>query len=87
MVDSVSKTVTCRHCQEPFQPQPGKPGFRDECPECMAERFIVADPLFGLSDSERKYINGLADKKRLSGEKRNQFLRNWRIFFKEPLDF
>jgi hypothetical protein len=30
-----AKSINCRHCGEGFVPQPGKPGFRDECPECL----------------------------------------------------
>src|SRR5690242_18537587 len=28
-------SINCRHCGEPFVPKPGKPGFHDECPECL----------------------------------------------------
>lgn len=34
-------TKTCRHCSEEFTPLPGKPGFVDECPECLSDRGIV----------------------------------------------
>jgi len=32
------KTVICRHCGEPFNPAPGKPGYVDECAPCLHER-------------------------------------------------
>ena len=25
----------CRYCQKEFVPEPGKPGYIDECPECL----------------------------------------------------
>jgi len=31
----MAKSVSCRYCGEPFVPKPGKPGFVDECPECL----------------------------------------------------
>lgn len=38
----MSETVVCRHCEEKFIPQPGKPGYRDECPVCLMERKLLA---------------------------------------------
>ncbi len=29
---------TCRYCGEPFISQLGKPGYVDECPQCLHER-------------------------------------------------
>jgi hypothetical protein len=34
----MNRPVTCRHCGAGFEPRPGKPGFIDECPECLEER-------------------------------------------------
>jgi hypothetical protein len=31
--------VKCRHCGKSFIPKPGKPGYIDECPECVSERY------------------------------------------------
>ena len=31
----MSRPVTCRHCGESFIPEPGKPGFINECPACL----------------------------------------------------
>jgi hypothetical protein len=38
----MSKMIVCRHCQEPFPFQPGKRGYKDECPTCLIERPIEA---------------------------------------------
>ena len=38
----MSDMVICRTCEEPFLLQPGKRGYRDECPRCMEERFLEA---------------------------------------------
>lgn len=29
---------SCRYCRESFDPQPDKPGYIDECPDCLFER-------------------------------------------------
>jgi len=39
------KPVTCRHCGEPFISKPGKPGYVDECPECLHAKTAVAKPI------------------------------------------
>jgi hypothetical protein len=31
----MTKPQTCRHCKKTFIPQPGKPGFINECPDCL----------------------------------------------------
>jgi hypothetical protein len=38
----MSEVVICRHCEESFAFQPGKPGYRDECPNCLIERTLLA---------------------------------------------
>jgi hypothetical protein len=38
----MSEIVICRHCEESFALQPGKPGYRDECPSCLIERTLLA---------------------------------------------
>jgi hypothetical protein len=38
----MSEVVICRHCEESFALQPGKPGYRDECPSCLIERTLRA---------------------------------------------
>jgi hypothetical protein len=32
--------IKCRHCGDSFTALPGKPGFVDECPVCLAERNV-----------------------------------------------
>jgi hypothetical protein len=34
----------CRHCGESFIPLPGKPGYIDECPECLVAQVMAAQP-------------------------------------------
>src|SRR6185437_8471330 len=38
ILSKLVKTVTCRHCGEPFIPSPKKPGYLDECAPCLHER-------------------------------------------------
>lgn len=38
----MSEVLRCRHCEESFALQPGKPGYRDECPICLIERTLLA---------------------------------------------
>jgi hypothetical protein len=33
-----SRSYRCRYCGESFVPKPGKPGFVDECPDCLHEK-------------------------------------------------
>jgi hypothetical protein len=56
---ALGKILTCRYCQEDFVKRPGKPGFLDECPKCLAGRSIAPDPLIGLSAAKE---NGLTNK-------------------------
>jgi len=51
------KEVTCRHCGEVFSPMPGKPGYIDECLECLFTKSAHLNPkaLSRLADeAERK---------------------------------
>jgi len=36
--------LNCRHCGEPFIPMPGKPGYVDECPECLHAKTHAKPP-------------------------------------------
>ena len=38
------KAYECRHCRESFVPQPNKPGYIDECPECLVAKAMAANP-------------------------------------------
>ena len=38
------RMIECRHCREPFNPKPGKPGYVDECPECLVAKIMAAEP-------------------------------------------
>jgi hypothetical protein len=40
----VPTSKKCRYCQEEFVPQPGKPGFIDECPECLHKKTAFKPP-------------------------------------------
>jgi hypothetical protein len=38
------KVYVCRHCKESFIPYPQKPGYIDECPECLIAKAMEAEP-------------------------------------------
>ena len=38
------KAYGCRHCRESFIPKPNKPGYIDECPECLVAKAMAANP-------------------------------------------
>jgi len=40
----MANTVTCRYCGDQFTPKPGKPGFIDECPECLHDKTTPKTP-------------------------------------------
>jgi hypothetical protein len=50
------KSVTCRYCAEKFTPLPGKPGYINECPECLHEKTapLTRAPLSAGSAKQRK---------------------------------
>lgn len=35
----------CRYCRESFTPKPGKPGYVDECPECLHAKTHAEPPV------------------------------------------
>ena len=54
----MQKEVVCRHCGKSFVPVPNKPGYVDECLECLHEKTRLllpkGDPLAGLLDLARQ---------------------------------
>ena len=38
------RTVICRYCGEAFSPPVGKPGYIDECPDCLFEKRAALIP-------------------------------------------
>lgn len=52
------KEVVCRHCGESFSPTPGKPGFINECPECLFAKAAPLSPkgLAGLNDATEQRL-------------------------------
>jgi hypothetical protein len=50
------KSVICRYCAERFTPLPGKPGYIDECPECLHQKTAppTRAPLGAASAKQRK---------------------------------
>jgi hypothetical protein len=40
----MASAVVCRYCGERFVPKLNKPGFVDECPECLHEKTAAATP-------------------------------------------
>jgi len=39
------RSYNCRYCQKAFIPQRGKPGYIDECPNCLHDKTRVAAPV------------------------------------------
>jgi len=56
------KSAVCRYCAERFTPIPGKPGYIDECPECLHEKTapLRPKPLSTGSAKQRKQLPDLA---------------------------
>src|SRR5687767_7044267 len=50
------KQFKCRHCGEPFSLYPGKPGFIDQCIDCLSKKPIAFKPR-GLTQSNAKQAN------------------------------
>ena len=50
------KSLICRYCAVTFTPLPGKPGYIDECPECLHEKTVPlrSKPLSAGSAKQRK---------------------------------
>jgi len=50
------KPAICRYCAETFTPLPGKPGYIDECPECLHQKTapLTHAPLGAGSAKQRK---------------------------------
>jgi hypothetical protein len=48
------ESYICRHCGEEFTPSPGKPGYIDECPECLVARSFPSVQRSDKRPSERK---------------------------------
>jgi hypothetical protein len=67
------KAVTCRYCAEEFVPLPGKPGYIDECSDCLHEKTAQQLPKPNLNlvafDKQRNKLRrslkriGIADEK------------------------
>jgi len=67
------KLEDCRHCGKSFTPQPGKPGYIDECPECLYEKTALAihkpDPRFIAFDRAVETFKRTCTKEGWSQEK------------------
>jgi hypothetical protein len=52
------KPVICKYCAETFTPLPGKPGYINECPECLHEKTapLSPKPLSPGSAKQRKQL-------------------------------
>ncbi|MGB6943316.1 MAG: hypothetical protein WBE37_13020 [Bryobacteraceae bacterium] len=60
----------CRYCGENFIPPPQKPGYVDECPECMHERTRPALP----ADFESLYMARFPERRKAFVELRKSML-------------
>lgn len=47
------KSVICKYCAKTFTLLPGKPGYIDECPDCLHEKTAPPPPKVG-SAKQRK---------------------------------
>jgi hypothetical protein len=62
------RSHNCRYCGEPFISQLGKPGYVDECPECLHERTRPKVPL----DFAARFLARFPERKKSFGELRKQ---------------
>jgi len=53
------KSVICKYCAEIFTPLPGKPGYINECPECLNQKMapLLRAPLGAASFKQRKLLD------------------------------
>jgi hypothetical protein len=47
------KSVICKYCESTFTPLPGKPGYINECPDCLHAKTAPPTPKAG-SAKQRK---------------------------------
>jgi hypothetical protein len=71
MMDAMAeRSHQCRYCREHFVPQPGKPGYIDECPDCLHERTRPSLP----ADFESRYMAKFPERSKPFNELRKQLL-------------
>ena len=65
-----NRPYTCRYCGEDFVPQPAKPGYVDECPDCLHERTRPNIP----PDFASRFLARFPDRRRSFNALREQLL-------------
>jgi hypothetical protein len=64
------RSYTCRYCGVSFIPQAGKPGYIDECPDCIHERTRPQLP----PDFTTRYLARFPERKKPFNELRKNLL-------------
>jgi len=86
----MSKNQICRHCKEPFAPQPGKNRFINECPSCrpepadrlpasatQARSRTVGRPQHEQPEIKKQITNSMLRMKRFKGTSRKEAFAIW----------
>jgi len=66
----VGRTYSCRYCGAEFVPQAGKPGYIDECPDCLHEKTRPAPP----PDVQARFLARYPDRRRALKDLRKNLL-------------
>ena len=80
-----ARTIACRYCGQSFAPQRGKPGYIDECPDCLYERTAphVQDKYSAIVAKAKDKLERELVKDRLSRDRIRQYLAVFDLFAEE----